>query len=111
MKVNAIDAVILRSQDPERMAEFYRKLGIDLEEEDHGNGVHYGARIGSLHFAIHRGQPGNQSVSFSVDNVDAAVAFLKADGAKVTLEATDRPYGRLASVEDPEGNEVFFHKY
>jgi len=111
MKVNEIDAIIIRSEDPKNLADFYQKLGIELTEEDHGNGVHYGARLGRIHFAIHAGRSGNQSVSFSLDDVDGAITELKESGAKVTLEPTDRPYGRLASIEDPEGNEVFFHKY
>ena len=111
IKNNGIDAIIIKSHDTSRLAGFYKNMGIEFHEEDHGNGLHYGAKVGSIHFAIHNGNPGNLSISFSVDDVDDVIDQLKKVGAKVILEPEDRQYGRLASVIDPDGNEVFFHKY
>ena len=38
-----------------------------------------------------------------VDDVDAAVAAIKADGGAVHMPATDLPVGRIAMVSDPQG--------
>jgi len=51
-------------------------------------------------------QPGSAKgwlVCFSVPSTDAAVAAVEAAGGKVTMAATDTPFGRFAVVEDPWG--------
>jgi predicted enzyme related to lactoylglutathione lyase len=40
-----------------------------------------------------------------VDDVDASVARIKSLGGSVVVEATDTPYGKLATVTDPAGAE------
>ena len=43
------------------------------------------------------------STCFAVDSADRAVATAEKGGAKVTMAATDSPYGRFAVLEDPWG--------
>ena len=43
------------------------------------------------------------SIYWEVDDVDAAVAKVKALGGSVVTDAVDTPYGRLATVADPAG--------
>jgi lactoylglutathione lyase len=46
-----------------------------------------------------------------VDDVDEAVAELRADGTRVLLEPMDQPWGeRVAYVQDPDGNLVMLTK-
>jgi len=40
---------------------------------------------------------------FAVSSTDEAVAAVEAKGGKVTVPATDTPFGRFAIVEDPWG--------
>jgi hypothetical protein len=49
------------------------------------------------------GVPAHWSVYWQVEDLDATVAKLKALGGSVVMDATDTPYGRLASVADPAG--------
>jgi predicted enzyme related to lactoylglutathione lyase len=50
------------------------------------------------------------SISFEVDNVDQAVAQLKAKGVPVKVEPFASPVCRMAFVLDPEGNAVGLHQ-
>ena len=49
------------------------------------------------------GVPAHWSIYWEVDEADAAVARARALGGAVVMEATDTPYGRLATVTDPAG--------
>jgi uncharacterized protein len=49
------------------------------------------------------GVPSHWSVYWEVDDVDAAVAQVKALGGSVVMDPESTPYGRLATVTDPEG--------
>lgn len=49
-------------------------------------------------------------VCLQVEDVDAAVAELRAAGVPVLVEPADQPWGeRLAYVQDPEGNPVMLY--
>ena len=50
------------------------------------------------------------SIAFEVDDVDAAVAELKAKGARVKVEPFSSPVCRMAIVLDPEGNALTLHQ-
>ena len=49
------------------------------------------------------------SIAFEVDDVDAALAKLRAAGARVKLEPFSTPVCRMAVVLDPEGNALTLH--
>jgi predicted enzyme related to lactoylglutathione lyase len=49
------------------------------------------------------GSPKGWTTCFSVASTDAAVAGVEKAGGKVTMAATDTPFGRFAVVEDPWG--------
>ena len=55
MSIHAVGALLLISDDPEQLANFYRDaLGLAIEEERHDDiPLHYGCEIGGMHFAIH----------------------------------------------------------
>jgi predicted enzyme related to lactoylglutathione lyase len=49
------------------------------------------------------GVPSHWSVYWEVDDPDATIAKIKTLGGSVVMDATDTPYGRLATVTDPAG--------
>ena len=49
------------------------------------------------------GVPGQWSIYFRVDDIDAALANVTELGGSVTQPAEETPYGRLATVTDPLG--------
>jgi predicted enzyme related to lactoylglutathione lyase len=55
------------------------------------------------------GVPSAWSVYWKVDDADEAVARVKTLGGSVVMDATDTPYGRMATVTDPAGAEFKLH--
>lgn len=50
-------SLVLYAADAAATAAFYRAIGLELEDEDHGEGpVHFAAELGTVHFAIYPAQ-------------------------------------------------------
>jgi len=110
MTIQTVGAILLFSDEPERLLAFYRnRLGIPIEEETHpGAARHYGGRVGDTHFAIHhsrlnRGRPG---VAFSLGTLDLEQYLSQHD-----VQPLHRPIpmGNGAcrtTIKDPDGNTV-----
>jgi predicted enzyme related to lactoylglutathione lyase len=115
VNLRSICGVILVSEDPRRLAEFYgRVLGCAFEREDHGGlAEHYGVDIGEVHFGIHppsnfrRAAPGGASaaIAFNVASLDEAIKVLASLGAKQVQPPHDEGFGLVASYLDPDGNQ------
>ena len=54
--------------------------------------------------------PDGCSVAFEVEDFDAAIAQLRAHGAKFRMEPFPTPVCRMAMVFDPDGNTLCIHK-
>lgn len=50
------------------------------------------------------------SISFEVDDIEAAIKDLKAKGVKVLAEVFATPVCKMAYVADPDGNSVGLHQ-
>jgi predicted enzyme related to lactoylglutathione lyase len=117
MKVLSISAVTITSNDPKRLADFYRShLGIPLESQSHGpmkehfEGWLGDPERGGVHFAVLKGRAavadaGGAAPTFRVQGIDAFVADLKAVGTAPLHAIANLGEGkRLASFRDPDGN-------
>lgn len=49
-------------------------------------------------------------LSFEMEDLDAAVAKLEAEGVKIALPVQDFPYCRMALIADPSGNTICLHQ-
>jgi predicted enzyme related to lactoylglutathione lyase len=54
--------------------------------------------------------PDGGSVALEVEDFDAAIAELRAAGAKFRMEPFPTPVCRMAMVFDPDGNTIVIHK-
>jgi predicted enzyme related to lactoylglutathione lyase len=50
------------------------------------------------------------AIAFEVEDFDAAVARLRANNVKFTLDPFETPVCRMAIVLDPDGNSICIHK-
>jgi lactoylglutathione lyase len=116
--IRRLEAVMLFVHDLEAAKTFYRDvLGLEpeVEEDDFGS-----YRVGTVSLQLHPageppprvvlGRSGNgvpAQITFEVQDVDAAVDYVRQLGVEVFDEPNDRAWGkRDAGIRDPEGNEV-----
>ncbi len=113
MSTSFLTGVIMFSQEPERLAAFYREtLGIPFEMAQHGQlAEHIECEFNNIHFAILRkGQisaGGNIIPSFAVDDLEAFLDTVGRRGIKPLHPIIDIGEGkRVSTITDPDGNGV-----
>jgi lactoylglutathione lyase len=108
---------VLFAADVDAAARFYRALGLELEDEDHGEGpVHYAVELGDVHVALYpavtggrapaRRSAGSVFAGLYVPSLDAALAAVQAVGAPVLSGHEQMPWGCRFVTEDPDGRAV-----
>jgi catechol 2,3-dioxygenase-like lactoylglutathione lyase family enzyme len=114
-RIVGVNAIILYANDPAALAEWYaRRLGL-VTMENADDGSFYGEiddyQTGlTFQFAIVRAPQllpaagRGLMVTYRVDDLDAFVRQLEAEGLQIERLALD--YGRFARLRDPEGNPV-----
>jgi predicted enzyme related to lactoylglutathione lyase len=55
-------------------------------------------------------RPDGCSVALEVEDFDAAIAHLRANGAKFKMEPLPTPVCRMAMISDPDDNTICIHK-
>ncbi len=106
-----LNLVVLRSQNMERLAEFYESLGFKFCKHRHGKGVeHYAAEEGGSVFEIYPLLDAFPTVGvrigFRVENVPQVYATLLSKGAEIIKSPAPSPWGERAVVKDPDGHIV-----
>ena len=114
-RVTGIGGVFFKSKDPESLYQWYEKhLGIKRE---HGVVVFRwqedGDPEGCTAWAIFKPDAKNFEPSkspfmlnFRVDNMDALLAALQAEGVSIDPKRDNSEYGKFAWIMDPEGNRI-----
>lgn len=115
MAVRSICGVILITDNPKKLADFYSEaLDVPFEREEHGDlDVHFGADIMNVHFGIHppgnfkREKAGNGRpvvIAFNVHSIGPFQERLTRLGAEILQETHDEGFGLATSYLDPDGN-------
>lgn len=109
--MSKLNLLVLRARQPEKLAGFYSKLGLEFKLEQHGAGPrHYSSEEGGAVFEIYPLEneltsTRNTRIGFVVDSLDQVFASLGEDGRIVSAPA-ESEWGRRAVVIDPEGHKV-----
>jgi len=114
-RATGVGGVFFRAADPEALHRWYEQhLGL-RRDGDTAVVLRWAddSASGSTVFAIfphdtdYFGKNGQSfMVNFRVNDLDALLARLAADGVDVDPHREDQPYGRFAWIVDPEGNRV-----
>jgi len=117
-QIEFLSAVLVVSENPERLAAFYRNVvGVPLKDEAHDTSLpHYGCNLGDTHFAIHpvetfpdkRHGVGAVKVAFSVFDINALVGRLESKGVKLLYPPHDTGFFISTAINDPDGNYIEF---
>ena len=111
-KAVGVGGVFFKARDPKALATWYAKnLGI---KSDGGYMTFDGPdAMGMTVFstfaadtAYFGGGPQQFMVNFRVDDLDALLKQLAAEGVKIDPKREDYSYGRFAWIWDPEGNRI-----
>ncbi|HTX00872.1 MAG TPA: VOC family protein [Acidimicrobiales bacterium] len=112
-----VSSIVLFSNDPDRTIAFYRSVGVDFEEEDHGDGlIHAATDVGDIHVAVFPGHgeaaspgwraAGSTFVGFYVDSLEQTLGALRRLGAAFLVDHQVREWGCRVVVLDPDGRVV-----
>jgi predicted enzyme related to lactoylglutathione lyase len=112
-----LSAVIVVSEQPERLARFYIDvLDLPLLPERHDDDLpHWGGTLGQLHFAIHdvRDFPEHQRtgagavvLALAVTDLDDLLGRLRGLAVEPLYPPRDLGWTRMTAVLDPDGNLV-----
>lgn len=116
-RVTGIGGVFLRAKDPKALLAWYAKhLGVKVSEygfadftwsedgEPEGKGQ--GKTVWTLFPADTKHFPQQAMMNFRVDDMDALLAKLAAEGVEIDPKREDADYGKFAWITDVEGNRV-----
>lgn len=115
--VRFLSGLILVSEQPERLANFYRDvLGLPLAEERHDEtALHWACEVGDIHFAIHPvadypGEPttpGPVKLAFMTFDLAGLVGWLEARGVPLCYPPAELgTQSRITAIRDPDGNMI-----
>ncbi len=112
-KVTQPSLLVIRSADVAASVAFYRTLGLDFVEEQHGAGpLHFACDLGGFVFEIYPLKSGQSATNdsamlgFRVDSIDASLAALKSLGVEPKAPPRTAEWGRFANVTDGDGRTV-----
>lgn len=107
-----LNLLVIRSADIEKSLQFYRWLGLEFIQHQHGSGPeHYACSLGELTFEIYPRIDLAQDttatrIGFRVDGLNALIAFLQEHGVSIISPPKNSPWGLRAVVNDPDGHRV-----
>ena len=118
-KVTGIGGIFFSAEDPKALGDWYKiHLGIDVQNwgpqagstfdwtDDEGKKA---TTVWSVHPASSNHMAPSKSgfmVNYRVDDLDALLQALRAEGCEVLDKQDDSEYGKFGWVMDPEGNKV-----
>ena len=111
MKIKGIDFVLYPVSDYKRSVAFYRDiLGLILTHEYKDYWCEFDTGAGTFVITSHEIVSKGATVAFAVDDLKKAVEYLKAKKVNVTEEPRETGVCFMATVLDPDGNEIILHQ-
>jgi predicted enzyme related to lactoylglutathione lyase len=106
-KVTGIGGVFFRANDPTALVDWYREhLGVPLSDDGYvvfpeSRDTHW---VPFPHDTSYWPREKDLMVNFTVTDLDAMLAQLRAAGVEVADEVEEMEFGRFGWARDPEGN-------
>jgi predicted enzyme related to lactoylglutathione lyase len=118
-RVTGIGGIFFKAENPGQLYEWYEKhLGIQREPHGYGALLHWredenperrGETVWAL-FEKHsqKFEPSRAPfmLNYRVDDMDALLGALRAEGVEIDPKRDDSEYGKFAWITDPEGNKI-----
>lgn len=117
-KIEFLSAVLIVSENPERLAAFYKNvIGLPIKTEDHDEThTHFGCELGDLHFAIHPTEnfpdqnigTGSIRLAFTTFDIQKLIGQIEAAGYYLAYPVKDTGFALMTALHDPDGNYIEF---
>jgi predicted enzyme related to lactoylglutathione lyase len=118
-RVTGIGGIFFQAENPGRLYEWYEKhLGIKNEPHGQGAMLHWredenperrGTTVWALfekHSKYFEPSRAPFMLNYRVDDLDALLEALRAEGVEIDPKREDHEYGKFAWITDPEGNKI-----
>lgn len=118
-RVTGIGGIFFKADNPKQMYDWYQKhLGIDpipggscamFDWRDAENPDQKGSTVWSINprdTTYFGAGPQTFMMNYRVENMDALLEALKAEGVQIDPKRDDSEFGRFAWIVDPEGNRI-----
>ena len=109
--------IVIRSQNLEEVATFYRSVGLSLEYHKHGKSpFHYSASIGETVLELYPLAKGQMEadkhfrIGFGINDFEDTITRLRDLNTPFVMEATNTEFGFMAIVSDPDDRKVELYK-
>ena len=114
----SLKLLVIKTHSLEALREFYKMLGFDLIEEQHGKGpVHFSASLNNSSsilelYPLSKDLPVDTStrLGFEIEDPDSVVEVVESLGGKVVNAARQTKWGYLAIVKDPDGRTIELYR-
>jgi lactoylglutathione lyase len=111
-----IRLLVIRTNDPKRLADFYSLLGLTFDYHKHNSSpMHYSTTIGSLVLEIYpltKNQTEidkNLRLGFAINNFEETLKLLNNNDITFS-EPTLTDFGFLTIIADPDGRKIELYK-
>jgi predicted enzyme related to lactoylglutathione lyase len=104
-RATGVGGIFFRAGDPKRTSAWYeRHLGVPVEQEEGEPITVWSPFESDTEYFGSSGQA--FMVNYRVDNLDALLEALRAEGVEIDPKREDHEYGRFAWIVDCDGNRV-----
>jgi hypothetical protein len=107
-----LNLIVIRSNAPSRTVAFYKMLGMDFREEQHGSGpVHWDAELDGIVLEIYLAKSADEvdvttRLGFVVKDADSVLNTLRLSDVKIISDLKQTKWGLRAVVRDSDGRSV-----
>ena len=112
-----INLIVVRTDKPKELSEFYEQIGLNFEYHQHGKGTwHYSTEIGETVFEIYPLMKNQESpdkslrLGFTIENLDETILNLKKRNVEIVREPKESEWGYFAIVKDLDGRKIELKK-
>lgn len=112
-----INLIVIRTNKPKELSEFYGHLGMSFEYHQHGKGTwHYSTEIEKTVFEIYPLMKNQESpdkslrLGFTIENLDETIENLKKRNVEIVREPKESEWGYFAIIKDLDGRKIELKK-
>ena len=107
-----LNLIVIRSVEPSRTMAFYKMLGMDFQEEQHGSGpVHWAAELDGIVLEIYPAKSADEvdvttRLGFVVKDASSVLNTLRLSDVEIISDLKQTKWGLRAVVRDSDGRTV-----